>query len=124
MFKEAFPRFQESRNSHLTSSGGQWNLSTLHAFTGGSDGASPVEGVIVDKTGVVYGTATGGGKGKCLFGSTTGCGTLYRITPTVNGRWNFELLYSRGTADGKPLHVFHTNVGVKLVGSDKWIEAQ
>lgn len=37
------------------------------------------------------------------------------------------LLFStdhRGTADGKPLHVFHTNVAVKLVGSDKWIEAQ
>jgi uncharacterized repeat protein (TIGR03803 family) len=83
------------------SSGGQWNLSTLHAFTGGSDGASPVEGVIVDRTGVVYGTATGGGKGKCLFGGTTGCGTLYRIAPTVNGRWNFELLYSfLGRTDG------------------------
>lgn len=37
------------------------------------------------------------------------------------------LLFStdhRGTADGKPLHILHTNVGVKLVGSDKWIEAQ
>ncbi len=37
------------------------------------------------------------------------------------------LLFStehRGTADGKPLHIFHTNVAVKLAGSDKWIEAQ
>jgi hypothetical protein len=30
----------------------------------------------------------------------------------------------RGTADGKPLHVFHTNVEVRLVGSDKWMTAQ
>jgi len=30
----------------------------------------------------------------------------------------------RGTADGKPLHIFITNVAVKLVGSDKWMEAQ
>ena len=30
----------------------------------------------------------------------------------------------RGTADGKPLHISHSNVAVKLVGSDKWIEAQ
>jgi len=30
----------------------------------------------------------------------------------------------RGTADGKPLHIYHPNVAVKLVGSDKWIEAQ
>ena len=37
------------------------------------------------------------------------------------------LLFStehRGTADGKPLHISHGNVAVKLVGSDKWIEAQ
>jgi hypothetical protein len=30
----------------------------------------------------------------------------------------------RGTADGKPLHIFLTNVAVKVTGSDKWIEAQ
>jgi hypothetical protein len=37
------------------------------------------------------------------------------------------LLFStehRGTADGKPLHISHGNVAVKLVGSDKWVEAQ
>ena len=30
----------------------------------------------------------------------------------------------RGTADGKPLHIFITGVSVKLTGSDKWINAQ
>jgi hypothetical protein len=30
----------------------------------------------------------------------------------------------RGTADGKPLHIFLTNVSVKLAGSDTWIDAQ
>lgn len=30
----------------------------------------------------------------------------------------------RGTADGKPLHIFITNVAVKLTGSDKWQAAQ
>lgn len=30
----------------------------------------------------------------------------------------------RGTADGKPAHIFFTNVAVKLVGSDKWMDAQ
>jgi hypothetical protein len=37
------------------------------------------------------------------------------------------LLFStdhRGTADGKPMHLFFSNVAVKLVGSDTWIEAQ
>jgi hypothetical protein len=30
----------------------------------------------------------------------------------------------RGTADGKPLHIFISNVAVKLTGSDKWMPAQ
>jgi hypothetical protein len=30
----------------------------------------------------------------------------------------------RGTADGKPLHIFITNVAVKLAGSDAWVKAQ
>lgn len=30
----------------------------------------------------------------------------------------------RGTADGKPLHLWITNVAVKLAGSDKWVNAQ
>jgi hypothetical protein len=37
------------------------------------------------------------------------------------------LLFStehRGTADGKPVHLFFSNVAVKLVGSDTWINAQ
>ena len=30
----------------------------------------------------------------------------------------------RGTADGKPLHIFITNVAVKVTGSDTWMKAQ
>jgi hypothetical protein len=30
----------------------------------------------------------------------------------------------RGNADGKPLHLWITNVAVKLTGSDKWMPAQ
>ncbi len=30
----------------------------------------------------------------------------------------------RGTADGKPLHIFISNLAVKLTGSDKWMNAQ
>ena len=37
------------------------------------------------------------------------------------------LLFStdhRGTADGKPLSITFTNVAVKLMGSDTWVDAQ
>jgi hypothetical protein len=30
----------------------------------------------------------------------------------------------RGTADGEPVRVFFSNVSVKLVGSDTWVNAQ
>jgi hypothetical protein len=30
----------------------------------------------------------------------------------------------RGTADGKPAHIFFTNVAVKMAGSDNWVEAK
>ena len=30
----------------------------------------------------------------------------------------------RGTADGKPLHIFISGVAVKVTGSDKWIDAK
>jgi hypothetical protein len=30
----------------------------------------------------------------------------------------------RGTADGNPLHLFISNISVKLAGSDKWVAAQ
>jgi hypothetical protein len=30
----------------------------------------------------------------------------------------------RGTADGKPMHLWISNVAVKLTGSDKWVEAK
>jgi hypothetical protein len=37
------------------------------------------------------------------------------------------LLFStehRGTADGKPMHLWFSNVAVKVSGSDKWVDAQ
>ena len=50
----------------------------------------------------------------------------------VNATWASykkagPLLFStehRGTADGKPLHIFITNVAVKLTGSDTWMDAK
>ena len=52
---------------------------TLHAFTGGSDGANPYGGLVMDKAGNLYGTTSyGGGSGDC-YGA--GCGTVFRLAP-------------------------------------------
>lgn len=42
----------------LTPSG---DLNVLHSFTGGSDGGTPVVGLIADEAGNLYGTTSAGG---------------------------------------------------------------
>jgi uncharacterized repeat protein (TIGR03803 family) len=50
----------------------------LHSFAGGSDGAIPWSGLLLDKSGDLYGTTTaGGGSANC----DGGCGTIFRLTP-------------------------------------------
>jgi uncharacterized repeat protein (TIGR03803 family) len=52
------------------------NFTTVYSFTGGSDGARPASGVIVDSKGNIFGTASAGGSG--------GMGTLFVIAaPTT-----------------------------------------
>ena len=45
----------------LTRSGGGWSYTSLHDFTGGSDGANPMCRLVFDSNGNLYGTASGGG---------------------------------------------------------------
>jgi uncharacterized repeat protein (TIGR03803 family) len=50
----------------------------LHAFAGGSDGSSPLSGVIADKVGNLYGTTEYGGGNTC-WNST--CGAVFKLAP-------------------------------------------
>lgn len=50
----------------------------LHRFTGGTDGANPVAGLVA-LNGTLYGTTQYGGKRARLC--ATGCGTIFSITP-------------------------------------------
>ena len=45
----------------LTRSGGGWVYTSLHDFTGGSDGSNPMCALVFDSYGNLYGTASGGG---------------------------------------------------------------
>jgi uncharacterized repeat protein (TIGR03803 family) len=56
-------------------SGGGWNETIVHAFTGksGHDGANPFAGVIIGPDGLLYGTTSFGGK--------TNQGTVFSIQP-------------------------------------------
>ena len=63
----------------LTPSDGSWTYTSLHDFTGGSDGANPVGNVIFDGNGNMYGTASAGGAfSNCDNGP---CGVVWEITP-------------------------------------------
>lgn len=55
------------------------NETVLYRFTGDSDGAFPLAGVIVDGVGSVYGTANTGGKVPCTAEFSRGCGTIYKL---------------------------------------------
>jgi hypothetical protein len=78
------------------SPGGTWGYSVIYNFTGADgDGALPVAGVIVGKSGALYGTtAAAGSAGSAsvcpasyyVFG---GCGIVFELTPptTPGGGW-------------------------------------
>jgi len=61
----------------LTPSGNSWTYTSLHDFTGGSDGAMPYGSVAIDANGKLYGTASQGGTGCAPYG----CGVVWEITP-------------------------------------------
>jgi uncharacterized repeat protein (TIGR03803 family) len=70
----------------LSPSGSGWTMLTLHGFTGGSDGAGPLGGLIFDGSGDLYGTTYSGGSG---LGHG---GTIFKLTRS-NGGWTFDTLY-------------------------------
>ena len=62
----------------LTPTNGGWSYTSLHDFTGASDGGGPIGDLILDAKGNLYGTASEGGRNLC-FGN--GCGVVFEITP-------------------------------------------
>ena len=75
---------------------GKWTEKTLHRFRGLPDGANPWAGVTLDKDGNAYGTTLYGGTGQCYsgYGVLIGCGTVFRVSPSQNGKWTETVLHS------------------------------
>lgn len=71
-------------------------FSILHDFTGGADGAFPEAALTVGPTGIIYGTAAGGG--------TYGDGTVFKVNQ-ANSSWVLSPLFEfTGGSDGsKPI---------------------
>jgi uncharacterized repeat protein (TIGR03803 family) len=76
-----------------------WTQSVLYTFTGAGDGANPWGNVILDQAGNLYGTAEFGGDTSCVL-TSTGCGTVFKLTPSGNS-WTQSVLYTfTNGADG------------------------
>jgi uncharacterized repeat protein (TIGR03803 family) len=88
------------------------NLTTLHMFSGGTDGAQPQGGVIRDASGNLYGTTDWGGSDGC---SQNGCGTVFK----VDASGKEKVLYSfTGPPDGEyPLGNLVRDVAGNLYGT-------
>lgn len=72
---------------------GSYAESVLYSFTGGSDGGSPVGGLIMDSSGNLYGaTLTGGGDN---------VGVVFKLVPNGSGGYTESVLHTfTGSADG------------------------
>ncbi len=75
--------------------GGSWIQTVLYSFTGGSDGSNP-SGVAFDSVGNLFGFATVAGDKTSYYCGTLliGCGTAFRLAPSVGGSWIFDVIFT------------------------------
>ncbi len=70
-------------------------FTVLHNFTGGPDGANPLNGLTIDAAGNLYGTASAGGQrvsGCENYEGSYGCGVVFEMKPSGSG-WVLTPLY-------------------------------
>jgi uncharacterized repeat protein (TIGR03803 family) len=71
----------------------QGQETALYSFGGTPDGATPSGNLILDMSGNLYGTTAAGG----AFGQ----GTVFELSPNLDGTWTEQVLYSfTGNSDG------------------------
>ena len=79
----------------FTTAGKAQTFTVLHNFTGGSDGANPMNGLTIDAAGNLYGTASAGGlrvSGCENYEGSYGCGTVFEMKP-YGSSWVLKPLY-------------------------------
>jgi len=87
-----------------------WTKMTLYNFAGGTDGQGPNNPLIWDGRNKLYGSTYFGGVDSCYAG--VGCGTVFELKRTREGRWAERVLYRfTGSADGMFAQGISRNAG-------------
>jgi uncharacterized repeat protein (TIGR03803 family) len=86
-------------------------VTTLYTFSGGSDGAYPIGGLVLGRGGSYFGTTDLGGAG-C---NGTGCGTIFQFTPPAAGQTKGTLktiyTFDGGTDGQEPVNLIADKQG-------------
>jgi uncharacterized repeat protein (TIGR03803 family) len=87
----------------LKPASGGWTETVLYSFSGGADGREPYATLLFDTTGNLYSTTLFGGNVGSVCSS--GCGTVFKLTP-ASGSWTESVLYAfaGGTDGASPYH--------------------
>jgi hypothetical protein len=82
-------------NPPKTKGGGKWTEKVLHGFAGGTDGAEPNGGLVLNSNGAVSGTTFSGGNQSCKGDGNVGCGTVFELAPqTITAaHWTETILH-------------------------------
>jgi hypothetical protein len=79
--------------------GGGWKEKVLYAFQYQPDGAWPVGGLAIDKSGNLYGMTTAGGT-RCNANYYKGCGIVFQLTPHPDGSGSETVIHPFGGTSG------------------------
>ncbi len=77
----------------MTSGSSGYTFNTIYTFAGGADGMAPNAGLVLDGTGDLFGTTSGGNTANQTDG------TVFELTPGING-YNFITLHTFVGSDG------------------------
>jgi uncharacterized repeat protein (TIGR03803 family) len=73
---------------------GTWAYTEIYKFTGGSDGLHPDTNLVFDSAGNLYGATYGDNQDAPHDPAAKNYGTVFKLSPTTSGPWNFTVLYT------------------------------
>jgi uncharacterized repeat protein (TIGR03803 family) len=88
---------------------GSWTENVLHYFTGGKDGGTPNNGLVINDKGSLIGTAVYGGNLSDCTGTRApnGSGVVFKLAPNLTGGWKETVVQYFGDRPGA-----HPDAGV------------